>query len=594
VGAAALAAALAGNLSAQGRVTPTTASLVGAGLALLAALGLPSVSLRLVVRVVLFVSAAVLVRFGLLQGAATGGGQLLLIWLVAAVSALVLADRIEVEAQRPLGGAESAPRPPAGPVVRAGAVAAVVVVAAAVLVSPLVLPFLGDATEVGDGASLQSIEGGAGALRATDSLDMTTRPDLTDEIVFTVEADRATFWRGETFDRWDGRSWTRADPRFEPLLAGDRLRVGEDDLGARGDDTIVQRIRMETTYAEVVFAAATAVEIEVDRPVRQRGDGTLVAAPMGRGTTYTVTSRREPLSDARLREVDGGEVPASVLEQYAQEPQMTDRVRELAPTIIDGAETQYDQVRAIEAWMGERVEYSLDAPLAPRGVDVVDHFLFEAEQGWCEQIASSLVVLARANGIPARLVTGFVPGERDAVTGTFTVRERDAHAWAEVWFPEVGWVPFDPTADVPLAGNEPSGQTLAGWLVEHAVVIALGIVALGLVVGPLRRWVARRRARRASRPVTWVGISDLALRTLGDRAERPRAEGETATAHAAAVAALLDEPRLGEVGRTIDRMLYASEPPDVGEQAEADAVLAAAADRLDAARRDRAAPEPVG
>jgi transglutaminase-like putative cysteine protease len=585
---AALAAGLAGQLGAQGRVAPTTGFAVGAGLALLAIFGLPSLSLRQASRVVVFVSAAVIVRFGLLVGSADAGGQVLLVWLLAATATVGLGELVGAQAVRPLGGEGVAPAPPVRPALRSLAAAAVVVVVVAVVLAPLVLPLVGDSTEVGDGASLQSVEGGAAALRATDSLDMTTRPDNTDEVVFTVEAERAAFWRGETFDVWDGRSWTRSEPRFEPLLPGDELRVGDDDLGARGDDVIEQRVRIETSFAEIVFAAASAVEVEIDRPVRQRPDGTLVSAPMGRGTTYTVTSQREPLSDERLRAVDGGETPAAIAAQYAAEPVMTDRVRELAPTIVEGADTRYDQIRAIEAWMGERVEYTLEAPLAPRDQDVVDHFLFDAEQGWCEQIASSLVVLARANGIPARLVTGFVPGDRDAITGTFTVRERDAHAWAEVWFPEVGWVPFDPTADVPLAGEEPSNDTLLSWLVEHAVLIGVGIVALVLVLGPIRRWVRRRRDRRAAAPTTWAATTDAALVALGARLERPRRVDETATTHAAALAWLLDDARVADVGRSVDDALYAPVPPGPDERARIDALVA------ELATVERREPVPAG
>ena len=62
-------------------------------------------------------------------------------------------------------------------------------------------------------------------------------------------------------------------------------------------------------------------------------------------------------------------------------------------------------------------------------------------------------MLARSVGIPARLATGFVPGEKDGLSGRFVVRERDAHVWTEVYFPGVGWQGFDPTASVPLAGE---------------------------------------------------------------------------------------------------------------------------------------------
>ncbi|MCB0959179.1 MAG: transglutaminase domain-containing protein [Acidimicrobiales bacterium] len=588
VASASLAAGIAGRFSVHGQVSADTGLLVGAGLGALAVVGLPSLSLRQTARWVLFVSAAVLVRFGLLGSGATGGGQVLLVYLVAAVAVLVLTGQLAHESVPPVVAEREPERRGPLAALRTIAVISALVVLAALVVAPWVLPRVGSATQPGEGASLRSTDGGGPALRAVDSLDMTTRPELGDEVVFTVEADRASYWRGETFDVWDGRRWTRSDPTFRPLLVGDRLQVGDDDLGARGDDELVQRIRVESSYADVVFATPSAVEVEIDRPVRQRPDGTLVAAPMGRGATYTVTSRRQPLSEARLRAVDAEATPDAVLEQYAQPPVMTDRVRDLAPTLVAGAATRYDAIRAIETWMGDRVEYSLDAPLAPEGVDVVDHFLFDAEQGWCEQIASSLVVLARANGIPARLVTGFVPGDRDPVTGRWLVRAREAHAWAEVWFPEVGWVPFDPTADVPLAGEDGGPQTIAEWLADHLVLLALGAIAVALAAGPLRAAVRRRLAARADRPQGWAAETDARLAALGDRVDRPRRLDETAGAYATALAERWADPRLAAVGHALDDALYAPAPPDAARRAACDEVLDELADA------EAPAPDPVG
>jgi transglutaminase-like putative cysteine protease len=402
---------------------------------------------------------------------------------------------------------------------------------------------------------------------------MTQRPELTDAVVLTVDADAATFWRGQTFDVWDGRRWTRSDDRFTPLAGADRLRLPDDDLGARGGDVVEQRVRIEAPFAEVVYAAPTPVQIQIDRPVRQRDDTTLVSAPMGRGTTYTVLSRRQPLSAARLRSVQG-ETPPEVSARWAQDPVATDRVRTLAAELGAGATSRYDTIEAITKWMGSRVEYTIDAPLSPPDRDVVDHFLFDAEQGWCEQIASSLVVLARLNQIPARLVTGFVPAERDPLTGVFTVRERDAHAWAEVWFPDVGWVPFDPTADVPLAGEDQADPTLAAWLVEHALVLALAVAAVVLVVGPVRAARRRRRDARAARPVGWAARTDVRLVGLGELVERPRAPWETASGYGAALAERYRDPRLEAVGRLIDDALFAPTEPAPAAQARADEALA--------------------
>jgi transglutaminase-like putative cysteine protease len=591
-GAVAVAVSVSFQVSFADRLSPAAGYSLGLGIGVLAMVGLPSLSIRLLARVLLFISALGLVRFGLISGSIATGGQGLLLWLVAAVFVLVLSDRVGTDASAPLGGAEPAggsPRP-ASTIRSAGLVAGLVLLIAIVL-APVLLPYVGDAVEPGEGATLDSLETDSSILRATDSLDMTTRPELSDEVVMTVDSDRATFWRGQTFDVWDGRTWTRSDDRFIPMAGPDAPQLGADDLGARGTDVVEQRFRIEAPFADVVYAVPTAVEVQIDRPVRQRADGTLVSAPLGRGATYSVTSRRNSLTVEQLRSATG-EIPAAVREQYAQEPVMTDRVRQAAQEITAGETTQYDRVLALQQWMGERVEYSLDAPLAPRGVDVVDHFLFEAEQGWCEQIASSLVVLARANGIPARLVTGYVPGDRDAVTGQFTVRQRDAHAWAEVWFPEVGWVPFDPTADVSLAGDDRSDPTIGEWIQDHLVVIGLAVAAVALLVGPVRLLVRRRREQRSDRPVGWPAVADRRLDALGERVARLRLDHETATAYARELGARYGDDRLAAAGVVIDEATYAARAPDQRSLDEVDAVLAelAAAPAPD----PRPVPEPVG
>src|SRR5260370_20637647 len=103
--------------------------------------------------------------------------------------------------------------------------------------------------------------------------------------------------------------------------------------------------------------------------------------------------------------------------------------------------------------------------------------------------------MARQVGSPARLATGFVPGKGDALTGQFVVRERDAHAWAEIYFPGIGWQPFDPTASVPLAGDATTSGSWIQTARHHA--IELGLVALALMLAPttapalMARWPPR-------------------------------------------------------------------------------------------------------
>jgi transglutaminase-like putative cysteine protease len=573
--ATALCCAVAGRAAADGLIPEVLGASAAGAVAVGAVLGLRSLSIRLVARVLTGVSGVVLVRFGFLEGAIIGGGRLVLIWMVAAIGVLVLTDRLTPELAPSVDRSEPSASPlRAMALARTVVAVAVLVLVAVVALVPAIVDRIGRAVEPGQGATLDPTQGGAGALRASDSLDMTQRPELTDAVVFTVDAEAATFWRGQTFDVWDGQRWTRSDDRFTPLAGADRLQLPDDDLGARGSDVVEQRVRIEAPFADVVYAAPTPVQIQIDRPVRQRDDTTMVSAPMGRGATYTVTSRREPLSAERLRAAGRGETPAEVSARWAQDPVATDRVRALAAELDAGATSPYDTIEAIQDWMGSRIEYTIDAPLSPPGRDVVDHFLFEAEQGWCEQIASSLVVLARLNQIPARLVTGFVPAERDPLTGVFTVRERDAHAWAEVWFPEVGWVPFDPTADVPLAGEDQGDPTIAAWLAEDAVVLMLAVAALALVAGPVRAAVQRRRRARSDGPVGWAAHGDRRLDALGKAIGRPRAPAETATAYGSVLADRYHDPRLVAVGRLIDDALFAPAEPDPSARALVQDVLA--------------------
>ncbi|MBX3286126.1 MAG: transglutaminase domain-containing protein [Actinobacteria bacterium] len=570
--------------------------LTGALVAALALVGLPSVSIRLVARLVVVATGALLVRFGVLAGSLLSDGQAVLAWVVAVVAVFVLTDRLSTDVEPPLRPVGLSPPPPTdadhadrvaptgpgladpGRTTRAVLGVLAVVALLGLLLTPLARPHAGRATASGDGPRIGSSQQATSSLASSDRLDMTQRPELTEEVMFTVEGGPRTFWRGETFDRWDGRTWTRSEPQRYAVAPDGTILPSVDDLGVNGDDEFTQRIRIEADFAEVLYAAPSPVVVDADRPLAQRFDGTVSTAglAMGRGATYTVTSRRPLLSTDLLREAGRQPVPEGVRSRYATVPTATPRVLAAARRVTEGVTGTYDQIRALERWMGARTEYSLDAPLSPTGVDVVDHFLFESRQGWCEQIASSLVVLARANGIPARLVSGFVPDERDAVTGTFVVRARNAHAWAEVWFAGLGWVPFDPTADVPLAGDDDSGETIGEWLARHAVVLAIAAVVVGLAAWGARtlwRRLRRRSAERAHVREVWAAGLDAQLVALGERVGRPRAPGETATGYAAILADRYDEPSLAHVGVVIDDGLYAPDAPTPADREAAAALI---------------------
>jgi transglutaminase-like putative cysteine protease len=150
--------------------------------------------------------------------------------------------------------------------------------------------------------------------------------------------------------------------------------------------------------------------------------------------------------------------PDHIRRLYLQLPDsVTQRTRDLARQIVAeaGARTPFDQAQAITDWLRRNIEYDLAMQPPPSGVEPVDWFLFEYRRGYCNYYASAAVVMLRSLGIPARMAVGFSQGTFDNSIGVFVVRERNAHAWPEVYFPDFGWVEFEPTSsEAPLIRPE--------------------------------------------------------------------------------------------------------------------------------------------
>lgn len=118
-------------------------------------------------------------------------------------------------------------------------------------------------------------------------------------------------------------------------------------------------------------------------------------------------------------------------------------------------------------------------PGAVTSAHTADDFWFDRQQGFCEHIASAFAVLLRAAGLPARIVTGYQGGERNSVDGLWTVRQRDAHAWTEVWLPQEGWLRIDPTSAVAPARTEQLQRLPAlPSMFEHTLGNVVGSSAL--------------------------------------------------------------------------------------------------------------------
>lgn len=545
----------------------------------------------------------------------------LLVWGVAAGAGLVLAYRSELEEAPALGPAEpgvTAARRSVGLLRPVAAMATVVVVVGAATFA--LLPPAGQARSVtfphqlagsfpvpnagglsnpslgpDDPAGTTSGRGRSGRRAPSgyfgfsESLDtgMRGRPDQT--LVMRVRSTQPDFWRGQTFDAWDGRSWSITDSTPEVLTGDAPIEVPavRDEQGMASGPELVQTFYVERTGPNLVFGARPISTLYFpDRRLFQLPDGTLRAGvSLEEDSVYTVVSRRPVVTEAVLRnsELGSAKVPGAVTDRYTRLPAVPARVAQLARQVTADAPTTYDKVRAIEAWLGANTRYSLDIPPLPEGADAVEQFLFVDRVGFCEQIGSSLVVMLRSLGIPARLAVGYTSGERNPFTGLYEVRASDAHSWAEVWFPGLGWQAFDPTASVPLSGDgglSRASSGLAAYLANRLSHLPAGAVPVAMVVGAgaavvvmTTAFVAPWRRRRLQPPRSWADRSLARLEALGAARGRHRRPSETAREYAAALGRSAREPRLVKVGDVLTRDAFSAQPATPAERDEVERML---------------------
>ena len=200
-------------------------------------------------------------------------------------------------------------------------------------------------------------------------------------------------------------------------------------------------------------------------------------------------------------------IPPEIEAAYLQLPEsLPPRVSAFAEKLVSGTDTPLEAALTIQDYLREAVPYDVNTPPPPAGADAVDYFLFDAPSGFCTYYASTMAVLLRTQGIPARLVTGFAKGELDYQTQIYRVPASNAHAWVEVYFAGYGWVPFEPTPSQAAAvydiGKDEEVEaarviTKEQWLFRRKLLRGL-VITLSLLVVALiaffgwRLWQKRK------------------------------------------------------------------------------------------------------
>ena len=362
-----------------------------------------------------------------------------------------------------------------------------------------------------------------------DQIDLSYRGGLSNTVMMLVKSQAWSYWRGYALDRYDGRNWEQSDEQIDRIQLDeyqDNLFKVDPDAPGWGGEWFVQSFYIMQPMPNIVWAGGRPFRayVATEELGKDNTGGLRLGSSLERGMTYSIISNRVESDPAVLRATDGGAVPTDIRDMYLQLPDtVTQRTRDLAHEWATDATTDYDRVIAIRDEL-LKYEYDFYPPPQPLNTDAVDLFLFEDQRGVCEHYVSAMVVLLRELGIPARFVVGYGAGDYNPLSGYYTVRANDAHAWTEVYFPDVGWVPFDPTPGwngdpqtgvvdsfifssflqdavlprIPMDQIGATGLALLGAISGVIVPVLIAIFIAGVGVGGWWLWrrIARSRPRR--------------------------------------------------------------------------------------------------
>lgn len=298
--------------------------------------------------------------------------------------------------------------------------------------------------------------GGRGALPRSFLLG--DAPTLYETVMFEAVTDRQVEanWFTVSYDVYTGRGWARSESTPESIDPGAVLQP----LPAGPYATVQQQVdwQYDDRPSRYVLGAPLAFG---DKTTAYWRSGRDLVRVTGDASRYRATSVVPIAAADDLRTVSTDTAPTALRARYTALPRdLAPEIAALAVETTAGAATDYDRAVALEQFL-RQYPYSLDVAAPPGDLDPVAFFLFELQAGYCDYYASSMVVMARSLGLPARFVIGFRQGEIGP-DGRQTVRQIDGHSWPEIYFPGFGWIPFEPTAAYPALERGGAGTTSSG------------------------------------------------------------------------------------------------------------------------------------
>ncbi len=341
------------------------------------------------------------------------------------------------------------------------------------------------------------------------------------------------YWRGVSYERYTGRGWIAEPSETVKYKAGEPAISSPLPLHRK----VRQEVQMADEVGGLLYTAGTLIVAEQDYLVAWRSPGDAFGANVD-APVYRAESFVPVLYEAQVRSTTS-DYPEWVRKRYLALPDdVPARVLALARDLTATEPTAYDRARAIEKYL-RTFPYTLDLPAPPMNRDVVDYFLFDLKTGYCDYYASAMVVLARAAGLPARLVVGYVSGKYDAANARYLVTAADAHSWAEIYFAGYGWVEFEPTGGrppierldetMPMVEMKSDSHLVNGnWrVVDNLVWLALLGGSVVFALGSAAWFVSERWRLRRMSPLMVVSTIYARLYRHGRRLTVPLRRGDT-------------------------------------------------------------------
>lgn len=277
--------------------------------------------------------------------------------------------------------------------------------------------------------------------------------------VFKVATEEKQYWRIETKDVYTGKGWDNSTEENQALQKNGNIHLQTFFDGVEteeqmafiefGGDIDLNKTVYPYGVSEIKTNDMVQYYLDVNTEViHAKRDDKQVHVPVYKMTfdkpTFDITAMRE------ITEQD----PSHIRERYTQLPSdLPERVHELAEEITNAYDNRYDKAKAMEQYFGQAgfVYQIANVAVPDEDQDYVDQFLFDTEAGYCDNYSTSMAVMLRTLDIPSRWVKGFTGGEKISDTpslpseNVYEITNANAHSWVEVYFPEVGWVPFEPT-----------------------------------------------------------------------------------------------------------------------------------------------------